>query len=98
MAAKLTNPVFVSWYLAAVFFLGLLANSAITVAPGHQTFDAPMAVCCVCVLLFALVAIVLQRRGRRGLGLGIFRSEPVRVGYAVFAAIITLCLLATVIG
>ena len=99
MIAKLTSPVFVSWYLFAVFLLGLLAGSAIDVAPGHSGFKTPlMAVCSVAALLFAVLAITLQQRGRRGLGLGIFRFEPFRLGYAVFAIIATLCLLSTVVG
>ena len=94
MTAKLTNPVFISWYLSVVFLLGLLASSAITGAPGGETFVAvSSAVCLACVLLFVILAIGLQRRARRGLGLGVFRSEPFRVGYAVFALIITLVLL-----
>ncbi|MGO8688057.1 MAG: hypothetical protein ACLQLG_00335 [Thermoguttaceae bacterium] len=99
MTAKLTNPVFVSWYLSAVFALGVLASSVIDVAPGHETLpNAAMAACLVAALFFLVLAIALQSRGRRGLSLGVFRSGSFRLGYAVFAFIVTLFLLAIVAG
>ena len=99
MIAKLTNPLFISWYLSVVAILGLLASSATTVAPGGEASVAvSMAVCSACALLFVVLAIVLRHRAQRGLGLGVFGSEPFRIGYAVFALIITLVLFVFVGG
>jgi len=85
MTSKLTNPVFISWYLAFVFLLGLLTTSAITVVPGPETFvGVAMAVCLGCAVFFTAMAIALPRRPRRSLGLGGFG-----VAYSVFALVIT---------
>jgi len=94
MTGKLTNPVFISWYLAVVFMLGLLATSAVTVAPGHETFAAVlMAVCLGCAVVFTAMAIGLRRRVGSGLGLG-----GLGIGYAVFALVITAALVVSVVG
>lgn len=93
MAAKLTNPVFISWYLAIIFLLGLLTSSAITVVPGGEAFvRVTMSVCLACAFLFAVLALRLRQRTRRGLGLGVFSSQHLCVGYAVLALIVTLLL------
>ncbi len=93
MTANLTNPVFVSWYLAVIFLLGLLVSSAITVVPGGEGFvRSMMSVCLACALAFAFLALLLGRRARRGLDFGVFSSQSFRVAYAVIALIITLVL------
>jgi hypothetical protein len=93
MTAKLTNPVFISWYLSVIFLLGLLTSSAITVVPGGEAFvRVTMSVCLACVLVFAFLALLLRHRARRGLDFGVSTSQPFRVGYAVLALIITLVL------
>ena len=74
--------------------LGMLAASAITVVPGHNAFvGVAMAVCLACSLFFMALAIVFQRRVRRGITMGAFR-----VGYAVFALVVSIVLLLTVVG
>jgi ABC-type uncharacterized transport system permease subunit len=93
MAAKLTNPVSVSWYLSVIFLLGLLLSSAITVVPGGEAFvNVTMLVCLACALLFSAIALCLRHRTRRGLDLGVFGSRPVCIGYAVLALVVTVFL------
>ena len=99
MIARLTNPIFISWYLSAVFALGLFASSAMSVVPKAKALAAVfMIVCSACVLLFAASAIILRHRSRLGLSLGVLGSRPLRIGYAAFAAVITLGVLVLVGG
>ena len=93
MTAKLTNPVFISWYLSVIFLLGLLASSAITVVPGGETFvRVAMSICLAGAVAFTFLAVRLRRRARLGLDFGLFTSQSFRVAYAVVALIITLVL------
>ena len=94
MVAKLTNPVFISWYLAVVSILGMFTASAITVVLGHETFvEVTMAACLVCAVFFTAMAVWLRRRSRHGPGLG-----GLGIGYAVFALAITVMVLVFVVG
>jgi hypothetical protein len=99
MIAKLTNPVFISWYLAGVFLLGMAASSAITVAPEAIGFAGlSMLVCLACAFVLSGLALWLRHRARRGLGFGILDLQPVRLAYAVLALLITLVVFVMGVG
>jgi hypothetical protein len=90
MIAKLTNPVFISWYLAGVFLLGMAAGSAITVVPEARGIaGVSLLVCLACAFALSGLALWLRHRARRGLGFGILDLQPVRLSYAVLALLIT---------